>query len=422
MKKAARTGISAFLWALAGATLFACPPAKKGETYVAVPPTDSAACPTLFVDLGGLGEKCGSGPGTKSIPNPCLTGEERLGSVGSAWSSTETTGITNESLADGRYLHFVPGADFCATESRVVEATYTTTSTPGTERTGTLYLLLGPSRGTVVSVASRGHEFAAGGVDGVGHILCAPEGQVQTCGGFLAPGSSAALSSTGVWSVDRACTAQITSTELKFIGDSARPSIDCSVSSDAAVRIVRQNYFGPVSYSVDGQPPVTLAADAFKVPGGSPLRLGAEVSGQPVSWSCVGNAGSELSTTEETLTIENVRSDLTCTVGTACEPPAVTLDATAEDGSPLLDLDVTTPAVIDLDPTTSVLFKVSGDGFEPTSIVTLLVNGGAIDEFVGETTVAMQEILSSDAAYDLQAEVQACGAAVRSPAVQLRRM
>ncbi|MBK6683707.1 MAG: hypothetical protein IPG45_04485 [Deltaproteobacteria bacterium] len=319
------------------------------------------------------------------------------------------------------YLMFGAGLTFCAREFRVVETTYGKTDHENSG-SGTLMLLVGPSKGTAVSLKSKGPTFTPGTVTGVARMLCAFDTAGQACGGVVAPSSSIPLSTSEPWAVDGRCFAEVTPTGLTFRGDAAVANIDCVVSSRAAVVIRRSNFAGPVRYSVDGQAQVALTEDAFQIPGGSKLRLEADVGGQPVSWSCTGNAGSRFLANEETLTIESVRSDLTCTVGTACEAPTVTLEATAEDGSPLVDLDTTTTNVIDLEPTTSVLFKVSGDGFEPTSMVTLLVNGGAIDEFVGEKTIVMQEILSSDAAYDLQAEVQACGAAVRSPAIQLRRM
>lgn len=390
---------------------------------VAIPAPRQDACPTVFVDLGGIG--CGPrGPQVK-VQNPCISDQEVLSATTkTSWTNPGITGLDSSQPStqqDRARLIFTAASDFCVDEHMILKTTYAT-SVRGSITTGELVMLLGPSKATLIALDSAGVDFNPGPVDGLGTVQCSHSGSSQVCGGLLSPNSSVALLAAGNWSVNQGCGAQVTPDGLNFSGALGLPRINCVASGKASVRVLRSSYDAAIWYSVDGQAPVNLMEDSFQIPGGSQLKLEAEVGGQPISWSCTGNAGSRFLADEETLTIESVRSDLTCTVGTACEAPTVTLEATAEDGSPLVDLDVATPAVIDLEPTTSVLFKVSGAGLDPTSRATLLVNGGPIDEFVGETTVAMQEILSSDAAYDLQAEVQACGAAVRSPAIQLRRM
>lgn len=105
----------------------------------------------------------------------------------------------------------------------------------------------------------------------------------------------------------------------------------------------------------------------------------------------------------------------------ACQPPTVSLTATAEDGSELVDLKPSTPE-IDLEVTTTVRFRVEGARLDPRADVTLVVNGAAIAEFDGgEATVAMGEVLASPEVYVVQAELQACGAAVLSDPLWLRR-
>ena len=223
-----------------------------------------------------------------------------------------------------------------------------------------------------------------------------------------------------MWSISGNCPAEATELGFKVVAPQGSSTLKCVVTANSRIRVNRSGYLGEIEAEVHEM--LVPAGDELEAPGGSNVVLRAlDASIPDLSWQCQTASGTVISATGSEISISSVRTDYTCTVGTACEPPTVTLEATAEDGSPLVDLDTMTPAVIDLEPTTSVLFKVSGAGFEPTSMVTLLVNGGAIDEFVGEKTVVMQEILSSDAAYDLQAEVQACGTAVRSPAIQLRR-
>lgn len=390
---------------------------------VAIPAPRQDACPTVFVDLGGIG--CGARVPQVKVQNPCIGDQEVVSATTkTSWTNPGIAGLNKSqprTQQDRARLIFTAASDFCVDEHMILTTTYSTL-VRGSTTTGELVILLGPSTGTLIALDSAGIDFNPEPVDGLGTVQCAHSGSTQVCGGLLSPDSSVALLAAGNWSVNQGCGAQVTPGGLNFSGALGLPRINCVASGKASVRVVRSSYDAPIWYSVDGQAPVNLVEDTFQIPGGSQLRLEAEVGSQPVSWSCTGNAGSRLLADEETLTIGSVRSDLTCTVGTACEAPTVTLEATAEDGSPLVDLDTTTTNVIDLDPTTSVLFKVSGVGLEPTSMATLLVNGDAIDEFMGETTVVMQEILSSDAAYDLQAEVQACGAAVRSPAIQLRRM
>lgn len=104
----------------------------------------------------------------------------------------------------------------------------------------------------------------------------------------------------------------------------------------------------------------------------------------------------------------------------ACVPPTITLEATAPDGSELVDLDPTTPDVVDLEVTSSVRFRAGGDDLAARA--TLLVNGSAVvDLEEGGVTMPMQEILASPETYELRAQVSACGSLVQSSAILLRQ-
>lgn len=407
-----------------------CGGSPPAEPVVTLPKPDGS-CPDVFVSLAGLGHSCVPKVDTIQVSNPCSTPEhsdaatthfEQTGewhgatasSKGSQWLFeapyttkdnfkvfTETCLGDVPSFATGNYTYHPYGQPDEGSQPRYK---------------GTVTVLFSTAGGHTLEVESTGPALALKNLDS-SRVGCAG---VNRCAGLIAPGGSVEFAVEGWWSITGSCPTEVTGEGFRVLGPAGSSTIRCSVSKKSTIRVARSGYLGEVEAEIDEM--LVPAGDELEAPGGSNVVLRAlDASIPDLSWQCQTAAGSVISASGPEISIGSVRTDYTCTVRSVCEPPTVTLEATAEDGSALVDLDVTTPAVIDLDPTTSVLFKVSGDGLEPAPTATLLVNGDAIDEFMGETTVVMQEILSSDAAYDLQAEVQACGAAVRSPAIQLRR-
>jgi hypothetical protein len=402
----------------------------------AVVHTENGACPSAFVSLAGLGSQCPRGVSEIAVPSPCFDESQNQGTVEVELFAKEsgdeltpgTLGIAAPRV-EGRSWVFSESdpskSDWCG-EPKVVTVDYKywpegipSEDTEKAENAkASLSLLFSGIGGHTLDIeASSGLALT---LETQMSAAASCNERKDRCAGVLAPGGSVEFKVDGQWSARGNCPLETTESGFKLVGPPGSTYLRCLVSSESSIVVDRAGYIGQVEATVGEE--AMVAGSGLEVPGGSNVTLRAlDASVPDLSWECRSMGGAVISAQGPEISLSSVRTDYTCTV-TACEPPTVTLEATEEDGSPLVDLDTTTTSVIDLEPTTSVLFKVSGDGFEPTSMVTLLVNGGAIDEFVGEKTIVMQEILSSDAAYDLQAEVQACGAAVRSPAIQLRRM